>query len=202
VIQPTGVLGSSFATPLISGLAALLAAGVGLDSFREVARLGGLGTQVMGWPDAAPDAWSDRRQGVIDRLFLKADNASPHPHHRSEDQAPCPECSLFAVAAYVNFGLLKLEAMDLDGAELLLRAAFGFAPRNADAAANLGMVFARRAERARDEQSDDQATQWLRQAVYCFERAVSLQPDDEPFGRRLREFANAAEDPQHWAMAP
>ncbi len=202
ITQPAGVLGSSFAAPLISGFAALVASQSDLRSYSEVARLAGLAEQLMVSLPQGARAWSERRDGVVDELFLKAVRAVPHWHSCEGGRGPCPECALFAVSAFVNYGLFKLNWGDLEGAELLLGPAERFAPTNPHAAANLGMVYALRARQAQAAGNFGEVVTFLRIATRLQQKAVDIRPDHEPYKRRVAEFIRGARHPQEWRMAP
>jgi hypothetical protein len=202
IIQPPGVLGSSFATPLIAGFAALMASRGDLRGYAEVARLAGLAEKLMVNLEQGSYSWSDRHDGVIDKLFLKAVRASPHSHFDQSGRSPCPECALFAASAFINYGLFKLNWGDLDGAETLLSSAEAFAPENPHAAANLGMVYAVRAQRAQKAGNIKEASRLLKTAAQLQQKASHLRPEYEPYQRRVEEFMLGAQHPQEWEMAP
>jgi len=175
-------------------------------------------------------AWSERREGVVEELYVRAVSANPHAHLDPGDTGPCPECSCLAAASFIDFGLFKLapnctgspEGFDLDGAEQLLRAAERFAPRNPHAAANLGALLARRAQRIaappgkvvaltrlrralsgrRAQQEWDEVSMLLCEAARLQQKAADLRPDFEPYRRRVAEFTAAAANPRDWTLAP
>jgi hypothetical protein len=202
IIQPPGVLGSSFATPQISGFAALMASRGDLRAYAEVAHLAGMAEGLMVRRGHGPDTWSDRRDGVIDKLFLKAVRASPHSHSDQSRRSLCPECALFAASAFINYGLFKLNWGDLDGAEALLGPAEAFASANPHAAANLGMVYAMRAQRAQNAGDLEEVSQLLKAAARLQQKASQLRPEHEPYRRRVEEFMIGAQHPHEWEMAP
>lgn len=203
IIQPPGVLGTSFATPLISGFASLMASRDDLREYSEVARLAGMAEELMVKLDHSTDvSWSDRRDGVIDGLFLKSIQAVPHSHFDQSRQSPCPECSFFAANAFINYGLFKLNWGDLDGAEALLGPAEAFAPVNPHAAANLGMVCAKWAQRAKIAGELEDVSLFLEAAERLQHKASQLRPEYEPYRRREEEFMIGAAHPHEWEMAP
>ncbi len=202
IMQPSGVLGSSFAAPLIAGFAALMASQSELRSYSEVARLAGLAEQLMVSLPQGSRAWSERRDGVIDELFLKAVRAVPHWHSCAGGRGPCPECALFAVNTFVNYGLFKLNWGDLEGAELLLAPAEQFAPTNPHAAANLGIVYALLARQAQAAGEFGEVVKLLNTAARLQQKAADLRPEHEPYKRRVAEFTRGARYPQEWRMAP
>lgn len=201
LLQPTGVLGSSFATPLLSGFAALMTDRRELAGFRDSATPSGFADALAITFDPG-ERWTPTRHGVVDNLYARALDLLPHKHLDAASHGPCPECSFFGVPQYINFGLWKFQWGDLDGAERLLRAATAFAPSNPHGYANLGVVCGVRAKAAKERMSLDVASRYLREAVSLFEHAVALRPDDEPYRRRLAEFSAAAEAPEAWDMVP
>lgn len=199
VSQPAGVLGSSFAAPLVSGLAALMADPDELPGFLEVTRAAGAAAELM-VRIHGPHAWSDRRDGVVDRLFARALAALPHAHH--PDGAPCAECAFFCTDALVNAGLFHLEWGDLDGADRLLRTALAVAPDNPHAAANLSLVLARRAVGAQQEGRLDDVRVLLLQARDLQRAALRRRPEHAPYRAREQEFDAGAADPAGWTLQP
>jgi hypothetical protein len=203
VIQPPEVLGSSFATPLITGLAALMQSTADLSAFREVTRLAGIAAPLYTRLDhGINEDWSDRRDGVVDQLFAKAVGMLPHRHSSTNEHSACPECAFFALDAFVNFGLFKLGWGDLDGAELLLRSAAAFAPASPEAAANLGMVYAVRATRVQESCRWHEVSDLLKQAARLQAKASVLRPQHDPYRVRAAEFLAGAENPEQWKIAP
>ena len=201
--QPPHVLGSSFATPLVSGFAALMRARTDLSAYREMRRLAGVAAQLyVQLGDTVRERWSDRRDGVVDKLFKKAVNSQPHPHLSPENYEICPECAAFAVDSYVNFGLFKFNWGDLDGAEELLRPAEAFAPRNPHAAANLALVYARMAATAQLGGRWVEVSRLLERAAALQRKAFDLRPDHEPYRVRAAEFEAGARNPQQWQIQP
>ena len=202
IYQPPGVLGSSFATPQLSGFVALMASRDDLRAYAEVVRLEAMANWLMVQLEHDRLNWSDRRDGVINKLFMKAIKASPHSHFDQNRQNPCPECAFFASSAFINYGLFKLNWGDLDGAEALLGPAEAFAPANPHAAANLGMVYAVRAMRAKKAGELKKVSQLLKKAAKLQQKASRLRPDHEPYQRRVEEFIFGANHPDEWQMAP
>jgi hypothetical protein len=202
IIQPAGVLGSSFATPLISGFAALMESREDLRGYANLSVLEGYAEQLMVRLEKDSHNWSDRHDGIVDKLFLKAVRASPHSHFDQGTLSPCPECALFAAGAFINYGLFKLNWGDLDGAEFLLNSAEAFAPANPHAAANLGMVYAVRAQRAQKDGNSEEVSRLLKIAARLQQKASELRPEFEPYQQRVKEFMLGAQHPLEWEMAP
>jgi hypothetical protein len=148
------------------------------------------------------DTWSDRHDGVIDKLFLKAIQASPHSHDEQSRQSPCPECAFFASHAFINYGLFKLNWGDLDDAEILLSSVEAFAPANPHAAANLGMVYAVRAQRSQNVGNFEEVSNLLKESARLMQKAFHLRPGHEPYQLRMQEFMIGAQHPHEWKMVP
>jgi hypothetical protein len=198
--QPGNVIGTSFASPLLSGFAALMPSPRELFAYRRVQELVGIADQLL--PGLPQGAWDDHRHGTVDRLYMDAVKAGPHSHFNPEEQRPCPECAVFGANAYVNLGLLRLTGGDLDAAFWMLTGAWAFAPSNPYAAANLALVFGRRADECVEAGNVPRATEFLTGAIQASTRACELRPDYPPYRRRLEEFSNAVSDPAHWRLAP
>jgi len=197
ILQPRDVLGSSFAAPLMSGLAAIMVERSELPAYRKAAWLASLAASLF--VNLRPhDAWSDRRDGVLNELFSNAVRALPHSHVNAKVREPCPECAFLAVDIYVNFGLFKLNWGDLDGAEALLSGAESFAPKSPHAAANLGVVYAERARRARVAGHLDEVSRLLQEAALLAQKAAQLRPEYEAYRRRAEEFLTGAQRPGEW----
>jgi Subtilase family len=199
IIQPPEVLGSSFATPLLAGFACLMTSRPELATFREVTRRAGMASELVVLAEKL--AHGDRRFGVIEGLYNAAVNGAPHRHDWERQVLPCPECSLFALLAYNDYGLFKLNWRDLAGAELLLRTARGFAPSNAYAAANLGVTYASMAN-STNPSNAVQRLELLVRARDQMRSAVALRPGYQAYHRRLDEFDRAISDPSSWRMTP
>lgn len=197
--QPSGVLGSSFATPLASGFVALMEQRADLQAYARTMWCAGLAEALMVQPEHA-DAGSVRRAQVIVDLFARAVQHAPHFHAASD--GPCPECAMFAAGAFVNGGLHSLQWGYPDHAAQLLAPAEAFAPTNPHAAANLAMVHAVRARRAKEAGDRLALVNGLQQAARLMGKAGALRPDHLPYARRLQEFVSALANPAGWIMVP
>ncbi len=183
--QPPDVLGSSFASPLIAGFTALMSDLNELPSFLESARLAAIASSIE---PSLSSKWSPDQHGVVDLIYKEAVLAAPHHHFKEKPSGPCPECALFARPAYVDYGLFKLNAGDLQGAELLLRAVRRFAPKCVPAAANLGVTLIEKAKQ--NDLAKEEVYSILLEAKGHFEFAVTNRPDHEPYQMRLKEIHN------------
>jgi hypothetical protein len=199
LLQPPGVLGSSFATPLISGFVALMEQRADLQAYARTIWCASQAEVLMVQPEHG-DAGSVRRAQVIVDLFARAVQHAPHRHTGSD--GPCPECALFAVSAFVNGGLNRLEWGYPDHAAQMLAPAEAFAPTNPHAAANYALVHAVRARRAKEAGDRQALVHGLQEAKRLMSKACALRPDHLPYERRLQEFVSALATPDGWIMAP
>jgi hypothetical protein len=199
LVQPQGVVGSSFACPLVAGFAALMRDPGDLLTFAHlVARRH---ANAAGQLAVLPHDSSDNELHTwIDSLFLGALNALPHPHDPSD--GPCPECALFAAPVYIDFGLLRLGLHDLQSATQLLSTAVAISPRNAHARANLGVALATLAYNAVCADELDAADLFLAQAAEHLAASLQLRPAVPAVEARLLEVRKAREDPTRWTLAP
>lgn len=197
--QPPGVLGSSFATPLASGFAALMERRADLAAYARMMWCAGQAETLMADAQDA-DARSARRVQVVADLFSQAVQCAPHRHGPAD--GPCPECALFATGTFVNGGLYRLQWGHLADALQLLAPAHAFAPTNPHAAANLAMVHALRARQAKDADDALMLVQDLQEAARLMHKACLLRPEHAPYARRLQEFTAALADPSGWTLAP
>lgn len=201
VRQPPGVLGSSFATPLVSGLAALMVERRDLDAYRKVKFLASLAADGFALLEAN-EPWDDHRHGVMKHIFEKAVRHLPHRHYLPDQRYTCPECAVFAIDTYVNYGLLLMSTGDLDGAQGLLEAACVVAPLHAPAFANLGVLLGHRAGLARRDEDWREVAALLNAAQQACLRAVLLRPDYKPFKTRYDEYLIGSIDPVNWMPVP
>lgn len=189
--QPAAALGSSFAAPLLTGFAALMTSPASFPEFARVHRLASFAD--LKWQDVRdllPEAQASPAYAAsvneAHRAFADAMQACPHRHYREEPPDPCPECALFCELCYLNWALLRLKAGDLQGAEVLLRAARGFAPNNAKAAANLGFLLLSRAKEACERGAARVEWEpWLGEAGEHYAAAVALRPRHPAYLARL-----------------
>lgn len=138
VVQPPGVLGSSFASPLMAGLAAVARSPRTVFELKAAVRRSGWATHL--WRDHPQNEWRHDRQGVIDELYKTAVNEAPHHHHWPQGRYQCPECSFLLYSAYNNYGLFTLGWKDFAHAEVVFSTARWFAPHRFEAPANLAVA--------------------------------------------------------------
>lgn len=199
LVQPPNVLGSSFASPLIAGLAACMPSLEVLDGFRDMSAFGGLASELtvrqtaygkLGLP------WSDRREAVIGDLYQRALARWPH----ANETGPCGTCVFFALQTLIDAGLRHLNRGELDQAISLLSRARSLSPTNVHGAANLGVALGALADQASQRNDLATETRLLDQAVAHMGVAVQLRDDYPPYAARLAEFQLALEHPVGWRI--
>jgi hypothetical protein len=198
VVQPAHVLGSSFACPLISGFAAVMQDRHELPAYLLCGRRAANASGVERLIEEGVEP-PDKTVLWVDSLYKSAFRSAPHPHQERLD-GTCPECAFFAAPLFIDFGLFTAKTGNPDIAFDLLSAARRFAPRNAFAAANLGVVSAVLARNAKAVGDIGAAKEHLAQAVQDMSEAVRLRPGYAPYETRLAEFSTAEEDPTTWTM--
>ncbi len=140
--QAPGVLGTSYATPLIAGFLALCEQRDTIPGFLECGR------------EASAATLHERMlsNGLVDESHLpaireryrRAFEVLPHQHDIEDD--PCPECSLFAEIAYANRGRFFLHTGRMEEARRLLLIGRSVLPRSPHVAGNLGAVLRHQAD--------------------------------------------------------
>ncbi len=170
--ETDGVLGTSFASPLLAGAAAL-----GLES-GEIAAY--VATVRPAYQAAVAMTQLALGQGDQEDLvafaksnFQRAMKLLPHVHSGFEaylrggqvavsPPESCASCGLFARALYINHGLFLLNSGALDAAISLMEATIALVPHSAEAAANHGRTLQARGD--------------LPRALAEYDRALSLRP--------------------------
>ena len=176
LIQPDGVLGSSFATPLVAGAAALQPDPDVIATMQQACLLGALADmQLADYRTAAP-----RDPALLSAAlgyYREALAAFPHRAALAGGAHWCIGCALYGGTLFVNAGLAHLEAANLTNAEALLRIARAIAPLSADAAANLATTLLMRATDAADATARaPDAKDLVREAIALFDIAIALRP--------------------------
>jgi hypothetical protein len=155
-----GVLGTSFASPLYAGAAALGVTPGELAAYLEAIVPGELATSM----NKAAN-------------FTAAMQRLPHVHSGYEaflrggapvaDPSKCVTCGLFAQPTYINFGLWLLTRRYLSNAHSILEAAVALAPWSAEAAADYGRAL--------------QFEGRLAEALQWYDKALTLRPDSSVY---------------------
>ncbi|QXT63154.1 S8/S53 family peptidase [Tessaracoccus palaemonis] len=188
IVQPAGVLGSSFASPLLAGFAALMTDRMELPDFARCARRAANASGAMLLLEQGDG--DNEFLNLVDSLFKEALRSSPHPHYDGDVYAvpECPECALFAAPAYNDFGLFAMATGRLDVAVRLFATLRQIAPTNSAAAANLGVAFSEQARHAAETGNHGEAAWLYELAVGHMGNAVALRPEHQPYAQRLTEF--------------
>lgn len=178
LVQPPGVLGSSFATPLVAGAAALQDDPAVIPAMQDACRTGAVADALLAayrsGPRRDPAALASAI-GLYDRALL----AFPHLDALRGGDHWCVGCALYGGTLFVNAGLARIEATELDLAERLLRIARGIAPLSADAAANLATCLEMRGAPG--------------EAVALFDEAMALRPGYRGYDNARAQAATAAD---------
>lgn len=147
--QPGGVLGSSFAAPLLCGYSALSEGRDVLAALTTAAQLEGAATYMLAMNDTADEAGRAQPYGADTIAALYNDACAEWPHWHDMDESWCAYCGLFAHNVLGNAGLFTLRMHQLDTSERLLRLTYALSPWSEQAAANLGRLLFLRVEMAR-----------------------------------------------------
>lgn len=174
VLQPEGVLGSSFATPLVAGFAALSDDGLGLHSHLSHINVSALADLLLAGQPARD--WRN-----IDALYREAFARHPHAHDPASLGAPCLECGVICEALYTNAGYFYMNSQDFDAAGQLLRVAHWMAPWSPHAAANLGRTLQETARLTKDRAA---AKGLLQEALELYDDALRLHPHFDTYERQ------------------
>ena len=200
LVQPPDVLGSSFATPQVTGFACLSPF---RDSWRAYARSAAVGAWASDFLLAWSGGWDDRAE-AIDAMFRQAMELLPHGHRQGSEV--CPTCAVLALPVYLHWGLWRLNWGDLTVAEQLFRAVRSFAPGHAACAANLAITLARQADGVGVAGSGAAGSgvagrgELLDEAVALMAEAAAADPDDRDRASRLADFRAAVRDPGRSAI--
>lgn len=141
--------GTSFAAPIITGMAALCASQEEFQAYRTSNNLAGQAAARLNAVDLNLIPYSDKvrlaeesRDDYLQALRLLPHvhfpfPASRHPPSHWTDPSGCPTCGVFAIATYVSAGAFFLDGHNPEAARSLLWPAHRFAPWSAYAAADL-----------------------------------------------------------------
>jgi hypothetical protein len=172
LMQPEGVLGSSFATPLIAGAAALQDDPAAIESMLQACSDSAIAGMLLA--EYRQERLNDTAK--LERAlatYNKALAAFPHQADLRDGDHWCVGCALFGSELFCNAGLAHLEANNLARAEPLLRIARKISPGSADAAANLATCLVLRGNAMPNEAKPP----LLREAITTFDEAIALRPD-------------------------
>ncbi len=159
--QADGLLGTSFATPLIGAFLALLNDRSELPAFLAS----------LNQASAASFAEVLIPSGMMELATVRTlyeQAAGLHPHRHATGDGPCPACSLFGEVLYANYGRFLLNTHQTAAAESLLRIAVEVAPRSPNVIANLAATLWHGSADA----PPPERTARLQQAVALYRRAL------------------------------
>lgn len=181
--QPLGVLGSSFACPLLAGAAALGFREQELGDFVTSVRLSANASEqhLIAKDKQTPKEEKKRAQECAEKFYRSALEKHPHEHEPNLKSDPCFECGVLSEPLFVNGGLFFAETKKPQEAERLLRIARWFAPWSADAAANLGRTLQILAEKEHASGRKDTARSLLTEALEHYEVALSVRKGFEVY---------------------
>jgi tetratricopeptide (TPR) repeat protein len=190
--QPEGVLGSSFASPLVTGALALI--GNNQDIFKLVKAI-----YISSQADYCQEQLgstklnSDEKKTYIDtavKLYNRAFTTLPHIHKGGQEGPPCIECSFFVTGLYINAGLFALKMGHLDEADPLLRTAYWLAPWSADATANLAALQIEKGEKAFELGDISESLLLFEDAKKGYLKALEMRPKCESYLSGLKNVTN------------
>lgn len=186
LLQPPGVLGSSFATPLISASISLLNDPKEIGSYLLLSYYRAIAEQLhflLRESNYKNDTINETRDA-----YNLALSHLPHFHYFKENEPFCFGCSYFAHGLFVNSGLFFLEIMDFLKAEPLLIVSAKLAPWSFHAKANLGTLYR---EMAKEDYLENKITDKthvkIRKSISFYEDALSLRKDFSPYITGLKE---------------
>ena len=195
--QPPGFAATSFAAPLLTGVAALDGAGADVDVLIGVANAMSV-VQARHRDFAAgthaPDAIVRRATELLDEYRFVLDLLPERHRHVERNDPPCATCGVLVIDLYVNAGLLALElGLDVE-ADRWLAAGLRICPLCPDLLLNRGAFFRHQAELA-DERGMP-SIEHRRLSVACFRAAARRRPSDAGFVDRCHELAAEADVPR------
>ena len=203
VFQPRDALGSSFAAPLVTGMAALMKEPKDLSKYRDIEWLSGIGSELEAeFVEAQPKMWEvgiDRWFHVVDLVYTRAVDLLPEHSHVGDAKINCPECSFFAVGMLGNYGLWKLNCGLLDRAEELLLRALAIAPGNAHVLLMLGRLWAIRADWRTHPKERSKRVGMLNQSARFLQKGLSIQHFDRD-QELLDEVRRGLRNPDAWHL--
>lgn len=184
--EVSGVLGTSFASPLYAGVGALGVTAAEFSCYLSTMPMtyaAVTGRQAIEIEVATIGHYTPQMTAPLQRvsdLFFGALKRLPHVHSALEfkkrgspagvaitDPSKCIACGFFACPLYIDFGLFLLEHGYPHDAKVLLEVARAIAPWSDSAAANLGRTL---------EMLGD-----LEEALSLYDTALSLAPGIQPY---------------------
>lgn len=181
--QPKGVLGSSFAAPLMSGLAAIIDEPLEMMAFnRSIQNTADAESLHSSLDENSPASIVE----LTEKLYRNALSLLPHQHNSDEVGPACVVCAALCHNLYINAGLFFLETNKFDEAVWLLRTANWLAPWSAHAAANLGRLYLTISEQMNTRDSE-KVFNLLIQARDLYRKALLIKPGFEIYSEELQK---------------
>lgn len=190
--QPPGFDATSFAAPLLTGVAALDGAGPDLAALIGVANAMSVVQrrhQVFG-DGVEPAGVTERRAlEILDEYRFVLDMLPPPHRHADRADPPCATCGVLLVDLYLNAGLLALELGLDEESDRWLRAGLRVCPLCPDLLLNRGAFFRQQAELA--EAAGASSVDQRRRSAACYLTAAQRRPSDPEFVAGCQAWAAA-----------
>ena len=185
LLQPEGVLGSSFATPLISGAISLLNNQKDIYAYLKAAYFSSIAEAIH------PTLNKNSPNEIVKKVesyYLQAFKELPHFHTFTQAENFCFGCAFFAQKLFTNGGLFIGELGKLNESERILSIATKLAPWSPHAAANRAAI---QREITRQDMTKNVITKNtymnIEKSIRGFETALTLRPGFEAYKTGLRE---------------
>jgi tetratricopeptide (TPR) repeat protein len=183
--ESSGVLGSSFAAPLIAGATCLLENPYDVEKYINARKDSAIAAMLFA---QSYDAVSNSTGDFIGDYFESAIKKLPHLHEKNDEY--CVGCSIFATPIYINAGLYYFFKNRLDIAEQFSAIAVKLAPWSSDAASFRAAYLRTVVEEyyyKGNRITDSDIEQIKREAVSEFKRAIKINPNHKPYQVALEE---------------
>lgn len=190
LMQPKGVLGSSFASPLIAGIASLIGDTKNVPGLVKVCSLSAEAALFHALSQGAAAEVVTALRNAAGARYSEALKALPHIHHGTADEPWCIECSIFVQDLYTNAGLFAVENGQLDDGYWLLRAAIFLAPWSDNAMAGMARLIEQRGEDALKKGDASSSLRFYQAAREGYTQALKIRPGFEPYVLELNKITD------------
>jgi hypothetical protein len=185
LMQPDGVLGSSFAAPLAAGLGALAHDPAELRDCKASEGYAADASDLNRLLDESAGEAPPQMLQLIAHYYELALQKLPHKAAVG-DPYRCPACAVLTHWILVNAGRFCLFTDNLQAAYALLRRAHWLAPWSADAASTFGRLIECLAEESiKQGKPGVQTRAILQRAGELYEQALSLRPGNQVYASEL-----------------
>ena len=183
LVQPAGVLGSSFATPLVAASAALMRNYRDLLNYADANTLAGQAAELH--RALTVGNLPEKRLGKIADLYYQALARIPHIHASGESF--CFGCSAYAAGIHTNAGLFFGSTGEGELGRVLLQRAIDQNPWSPHAYANLAALYTMAVEQQLDSPgvAASSLVHGISQAVLLYAQALKRRPDFGIYQRAL-----------------